>query len=462
MSDDIDFAFNELLELTSRAPDFSADLLCFPEQRAFVRDPARFRVAVCSRRAGKTVAAAVSLLEGAINRPGLAWLYLAPTRINAKRIIWRQLNDMASAFGLGVVANETELTLRFQNGSIIYLGGAKDEGEVEKHRGQSFGGIVIDEAHVFRPYLRRLIDDVLVPTLWDTDGWLAIIGTPGPVPTGVFWEAWVSPKWSRHHWTIRQNPWIERMSGRPVDAILLEERQRRGVGESDPTYRREALGEWCEDPNALVFRYDDVINHYDVLPKLDSYVMGVDLGYHDADAVAVLGWSADSPDVYLVEEYTRRKESYTDLIENGVMPLRRKYPPLADWWDFGGMNQKAQLEIRQRWGIPAQFAEKSRKLEHISLLNDALRTGRFKARKDSRFAEDCRLVTWAAGKSGQKVSDAYHSDITDACLYAYRAAGHWRYEKPVPKVEPGVEVWRQLEAQRDRDPWDTDASRLGF
>lgn len=431
--------------------------LCSERQRAFVADPSRYRIACTGRRAGKTVGDAILLLWAAnTGKPG-NYLYVTLSRLNAKRIIWQTLRQYAETHSMRAEFNESELYVKLANGSIIYLSGAKDASEIEKFRGLSLAGVVIDEAQAFRPYLQQLIDDILIPCLWDTRGWLCITGTPGPVMAGPFWDAWASDKWSRHHWTVLDNPHLDGL------LVLKEERERRGIDESDPTYRREALGEWCEDPNALVFRYEAARNHYETAPALSHHVIGVDLGYHDADAVAVLGWADDSPDVYLVDEYLARREGYTDLIERGVDPFWKKYQPETVWWDFGGMGVKAQEEIRRRWPhLPSFAAEKSRKLEHIALVNDALRTGRLRAKKDSAFAQDCKLVTWEV--SGQKVSDAYHSDITDAVLYAYRAASAYLYRPEVERerVDPATAHWSGREAaakkRQEADSWLEDAA----
>jgi hypothetical protein len=103
--------------------------------------------------------------------------------------------------------------------------------------------------------------------------------------------------------------------------------------------------------------------------------------------------------------------------------------------------------------VPVEAAEKTRKLEHVALLNDALRTRRMFARRGSLFAQDSALVTWEPDKRGLKISDAYHSDIVDAVLYAYRAAAHY-LEDPLeqPPADEGEAYWRNLE-ERERQPW---------
>ncbi len=60
-----------LEEISRRPPVFSPENFCFPEQIKFIRDPATYKVAVCSRRAGKTIACAVDLLDTALKSPSV-------------------------------------------------------------------------------------------------------------------------------------------------------------------------------------------------------------------------------------------------------------------------------------------------------------------------------------------------------------------------------------------------------
>lgn len=112
--------------------------------------------------------------------------------------------------------------------------------------------------------------------------------------------------------------------------------------------------------------------------------------------------------------------------------------------DTGGLGKKVAEEIRRRFAIPIQAAEKTRKFEFIELLNDALRTGKFFAKRDSRFAQDSYLVEYDWDKSSQDklvVSDRYHSDIIDATLYAFRESLHWLYEPEIPQPKPATPEW---------------------
>lgn len=425
------------------------DRILFGPQLAFVRDPASFADAVCSRRAGKSVGIAAWLAEGPILKPNAPSLYLTTTRGTAKRIIWGPLLDLNRKHSLGYEPNEADLILKRSGAGAIYLAGLDNKAEIEKIRGTGWGRVAIDEAQALPAYVKELVEDVLMPSLMDHDGQIRMIGTPAPVPVGYFHDVTTSSEWSHHSWTVWQNPHI------PNARAMLDKVLRvRGVTEDDPSIQREWYGRWLHDPNALVFRWDAAKNAYAQLPTRRrpwEHVLGVDLGFDDSDAIAVLAWTEDAPDLYLVEEWVGAKQTVTQLGER-LRTLEEKYQPLGIVADTGGLGKKIAAEIRMRTGVPIEAADKARKLEHIELLNDALRSGRLFARKDSRFAHDALLVEWDREKSTNErrvISDRYHSDITDAVLYAYRKALHWLHEPPPPPPPPtGTEAWAAQEAKR--------------
>jgi hypothetical protein len=443
--------------------------ICFPAQLEYVLSDARRNVATCSRRAGKTYAEAVRLLRNVFSSPYANQLYATTELRRSRRLIWPYLRALNSRYKLGGEVNETEAFMRFphiEGCPHIFLGGAKDASEMEKIKGYA-GGFklaVVDEFQDFRPGIARaLLEQVIEPSLMDWDGTLDVLGTPGASRSGPYWDIWSNgdgkhTAWRRFSWTVRENAPLLKQRKTTADELLAKALEDHGWTTDDPTYRRHYLGQWSEDPNALVFRYDAARNDYTHLPPLTHYVMGVDLGYHDQDAVAVLGWHEHSKDVYLVAEYTARREGYTDLIERGVNPLFERYRPTTVWWDFGGQNVKAQEEIRRRWPhLPSFAAEKSRKLEFVALLNDALRTGRLKAKSSSVFAQECAIVQWE--KPHEKISPDPHGDMVDAVLYAYRASLAYLSKPPevttrTPETDAAA-MWADMEERETRAdlPW---------
>jgi hypothetical protein len=203
------------------------------------------------------------------------------------------------------------------------------------------------------------------------------------------------------------------------------------------------------------------------MPTPWSYIIGVDIGHEDADAIAVVAYNRNCSQSFLVHEDVQKKQGITELAQK-IEALLKQYDPDQVVMDTGGLGKKVAEEITKRHSIPIKAAEKVRKHEFIELLNDSMRTQRFMAKPDSAFAQDCLLVEWDLDKSKpdrKVISAAFHSDICDAVLYAFRESLHWLSEPAKEKVEPNTPPWfkeqeEQMERQAalsiqpmDDDPW---------
>ncbi len=451
-----DKAIAKALNRRKKAAEATFDVtkFLFPEQLDFIRDVSGTKIAVCSRRSGKTIACAADLVDTAINSPGVVCLYITLSRNNAKKIIWREIKKINRDYNLSGVENLSELSMTFPNNSIIYLSGAKDTNEIEKFRGLALKLVYIDEAQSFRSYIKDLIDDVLAPALMDYAGTLVLIGTPPPIPTGYFVDAFQGLNgWSKHHWSFWNNPFITAKSKLSHQQMLDRELVRRGVTIQDPSIQREWFGKFTLDSDSLLLHYQPGMNHFDELPiitpKKWHHIMGIDLGFDDADAIAVLAWQENSPVTYVVEEKVVPQQGITELVAQ-VEELRKKYDISKIVIDQGGLGKKIAEELRRRHQIPVEPADKARKMENIAFLNDSLRTGRMKAKKDSKFAQDSYLVEIDKDKSTAdkiKVSDKYHSDIIDAVLYAFRESPAYSYQAPIPKPAYGSKAWAKAQEE---------------
>jgi hypothetical protein len=446
-------------------PPFCAEDVCtgpgrkragFVQQLAFVRDPARFKIACCSRRAGKTVAAAVILLLAALASPGRTCLYITLTRVSGKRIVWRTLLGLNRDFELGGVPNRSELTLTLPNGAVVWVGGAKDESELDKYRGtdKGYAVVVIDEAQAFAEYLEELIDEVLEPAIIETKGSIVLIGTPGRVRAGYFYEALrtgapkllepmnVQPAndnagegddektahaWSVHHWTIGDNPHID-----DVGDELARIRRRRRWSASHPTYQREYLGRWVADHEALVYRYDSERNGYDPATLARDFFDGplwrfvhfADVGTVDADAVGTLAYRKDQPWIWLVaDEVVQRHRGSTTL----VAEMRRRWEQYKGRthgfvYDPGGGGAKSAIDAQEA-GVPCEAADKREKIAGIDDVNDDLEAGVIRIPLNSQAAADAAKVTWDPKARGVKIAGKYHTDIWDGIVYGHRKIG---------------------------------------
>lgn len=421
----------------------------FAKQLDFVEDPAPFKTAVNTRRSGKTVGCAADLVNTAQSFPKVICLYITLSRNNAKKLIWKKLQGINREYKLGARSDETALSLTFPNGSIIYCSGASDKTEIEKFRGLALKKCYIDEAQSFPSYIKELIDDVIAPALMDYGGSLCLTGTPGPIPTGYFHQCAHAKEWSHHVWSFFDNPYIPKLSGMSHQDLLERELKRRGVTVDNPGIQREWFGRWVLDSDSLVLHYNYELNDVLEIPAGKYvYIMGVDVGFDDADAIAILAWSQESNITYLVKETINRKQGITELIGQ-IALLRTKYDVSKIVMDTGGLGKKIAEEMIRRYQIPIVAADKARKFENIALMNDALRTGQLKAITGSRFGQDCMLLEYDLDKSTPDklvISNRYHSDIIDAALYAWRESYAFSFTAPVVKPKLGTPEWAKQEA----------------
>lgn len=420
----------------------------FPTQNSFINDMARYISAQCSRRAGKTNGLAYRFFKSMEKYPKSQCVYLGLTRDSAKGAMWPVLNEINDRYAIGCTFTESKLTMKHPNGAILILLGADMPNYIKRLKGRKYPGVAIDEAQDFGAHLESLIDDVLTPSIADyEDGWLAITGTPGPVPQGLFFDITCNGKYgfSHHAWTLFENP------NMPNPRAIVEDLKIRKQWKDDnPTLQREWLNKWVLDVNSLWVRYNENLNNYTQLPPGHkwNYVMGVDLGYNDADAIAVLAWSDTSPETYLVEEVITTKQGISALVLQ-IEATQKKYEAYKIILDEGGLGKKIAEDLRQRFGVPIEPADKAHKQSNVEFLNDYLRLGKFKAKSLSRFANDSYLVQIDWDKTTPNkivIKKQPHSDIIDAVLYAFRESYSYTFKKDQEKPKYGSREWAEQQS----------------
>jgi phage terminase large subunit len=137
----------------------------------------RWACLVAHRRAGKTVACIMDLVDAALRcaKPNGRFAYVAPFYAQAKDVAWSYLKQYTAAIP-GVEVNESELRIDLPTASggraRVRLYGADN---YERMRGIYLDGIVLDEYADMDP---RAWAEVIRATLADRKGWATFIGTP--------------------------------------------------------------------------------------------------------------------------------------------------------------------------------------------------------------------------------------------------------------------------------------------
>ena len=147
-------------------------------QHDLVNDKVRFKVVPAGRRSGKTERAKRYVVREAMREPG-SYFVAAPTRDQVKRIYWNDMKRLSFCSILPDKPSESDLIIKFPNGSTISLVGLDQPQRME---GVFWTGGVIDEiADVRDGAWEENISpalDTFNPTQPDFKAWCWLIGVP--------------------------------------------------------------------------------------------------------------------------------------------------------------------------------------------------------------------------------------------------------------------------------------------
>jgi|SRR6185503_11503212 len=453
------FEVRTSLMLKDAKKEFDIEKLCFKQQIDFIRSDARYKVARCTRRSGKTTALAHYLIEECLSHRRANCVYISKTRNSAKDIVWQILKDLVVDNDLKVKVNETDLTIKFfKTESILKLYGADNLRDMEKRRGMKLRLAIIDEAQLFNNDVRTLCNDILSIALSDQQGTLCLSGTPSPSCGGFFYEKDNTEGYEKHFWSWRDNKFYINSAMennkrlKDSEEIMLQDLKEKGQDINDPSVRREWFGEWVRSEDLMVYKYSRAKCDYKVLPNFTHYTLGIDIGSNDSDAIICWGSSTEFREAYVVEQFKKSKQNITELAHQ-IQRFIDKYKPYSIRMDGGGLGKKIHEELNFRYSFSIQIAEKERKFEFITLMNNDIEQGFVKIQDHTPLAEEMKILT----KDEEKYRDGilkedqrYSNDCCDAALYAWRDLYNFRFkEKPAPKTAEEL-LSEKIKAEKDR------------
>jgi hypothetical protein len=421
--------------------------LAFAEQLAAIQCHARFVCLICSGRAGKTRAFLLKWLEVKERKPGQISVYIALSRQSAKRMAWVQLQQLNKELNLGLTFNIAELTIKDDRGSQLVILGANRDDLVDVLRGFPFVLLGCDEAAFFRTgLLERVLDDAMLIRMMDLDAEAWLMSTPGYVLSGYHYRV-VSgqiPSWRQFAWTFFANPFLpigrtdltleEKRAWR--ENYAAEIRETKGWTDKSPSYMREFLGLYADDPDRRVYKFERKVHCIPRMP--DSWlthrhewttVLGIDFGSTNATAWVLWAFRHGSPDVYAVKAYKvygMAPSQTADISKDWI----DTYGPSAVVGDSAAKGYIDEHAVRYQIGILP--ANKLGKQAHVLIMNDDFMGGRI------RIVEpDCEAYCSELEKLGKDPryerghpkygeEDPYaENDACDAGLYGYTHVYAW-------------------------------------
>lgn len=472
-------------------------------QLNLLEDPCRRKTALCPRRSGKSHVAMSYAFDTCLRKVGARVVVVTLTLKHAKNVYWFDMQKFANRFGVqGAKFYQNELRIIFRNSSQLWLIGAESHAEIEKLRGGQYDLIVIDECKSYPPViLHELVNVVVMPALADRRGTVLLIGTPGNIMKGLFFETtypgysfegkdkkihlvardfykpepyWTKGRklyWSRHHWTVEDNTAMPHLW-----AEMLELKELNHWDDDEPMWRREALGEWVNSIGAFVYAYAGMLgdgpmnvahwspdfvagNKHGLMPRDAEwrYILGIDLGYDDHLALVVGAYNTSDGVLYHVWEYHEPKLDVYDAVDRVDEAIAKFGSFDAIVADTGGLGKMIIETLNKRYGYAIKPAEKTQKFDHIELLNADIRSGRVKIMPQSDLATQMAILQYDLSRGAKedlarngklKEHPGMPNDLCDAFLYLWRYSYHY-YSDERPTLAPvGSAQWQRDLEQR--------------
>lgn len=309
-----------------------------PNQATILSHPARFKVADCGRRFGKSALCIHYLIDPVLHGHPVA--YFAP-KYKLLLEFWRDMYAVLKPVLRRV--NATERRMEAITGGVAEFWTLEDK---DAGRSRKYKRIVVDEAGLV-PGLVDTWNEAIRPTLADLQGDGLLSGTPKG--RNDFWRIYqwgaqsLEPNWKSFHYTTYDNPFIKTAE---IDAMR--------DSMSDRAFRQEILAEFIDDGGG-VFR--NVKNRAVIdgsQPSTSVTVWGVDWGRtNDYTVVTVF-----DPDKRAMIHVDRWNNTPFEQQLGRLEALMGRYPPyvvVAERNSFG----LALIEALALRGVPVAPFEMS-------------------------------------------------------------------------------------------------------
>lgn len=454
-------------EKTKRESTFDWKSIAFDKQIQAIEDPYRMKAYFTTRRGAKSYTDGIEMIKAAEENPGCNILYLGLTTGSAFGIIWKDvLKDINDKCDLGInfiVSPRPEA--RFSNGSMIYISGVDiDENERKKLFGRKYKLVVIDEAALFGIDLRDLVYVVLRPSLTDMRGTLILSGMASDITRGLFYDITTGREagWSLHKWSAHDNPHVAKQWQEELD--FIQEQQPHLIGTA--RFRQAYLNEWVVDEDKLVYKFDSQRNIFqhrptNLSPTGWTYVLGVDTGWEDDNAFVLTAFHENDPTLYVVRTFNQPKMTF-DQVTAKIQEFMNDKDMSPAKIIIDGANKQGVESMRQRSGIPFEFADKIGKVDFIEMLNGDLIQSKIKINQNcSNLIDEMKTLIWKSDSGiimlPKREEPRLPNHLCDAFLYAWRN-GYHHMSSPITKAL--IVGSREWYLQQSNDIWEREREYL--
>jgi len=408
----------------------------------------RWSCLVCHRRAGKTVACIMDLVDEALRskKDDPRFAYIAPLHVQAKDVAWTYLKRFTGAIP-GAEINESELRVDFKNGARVRLYGADN---YDRMRGVYFDGVVLDEVAQFDP---RAWPEVIRPALSDRQGWATFIGTPRG--RNFFHEIWetsqADPDWFSLMLRASETGIVSEYELNDARKMMTPEQYEQ---EYECSFDAAILGAYYgkEMADAEKAGRIGVVDYDPSIPVHTAWDLGM------GDSTAIWFWQVGPDCVRVIDYY----ENHGQKLDHYVAELKsRPYKYGTDFVPHDARVRsidtgRTRVETLISLGRKPKIASEQKLMDGINAARVSFPRIRFDADKCKFGLEALRQYRTEYDEKTKVFRDTPKKDWTSHCADAFRyMALAWRemvipQERPRPRVETRVPTMNEILAAHDR------------
>lgn len=240
---------------------------------------------------------------------------------------------------------------------------------------------------------------------------------------------------------------------------------RENLSKLDPVTREQLeKGRWIQDSSGLVYAswHRGLVVPQQVIdgPARWHRILSFDFGNVNDTAWGVIAWPQHARATYVLESH-----SVPGLIPSDCAGIaleadgRYRFDRIVG--DVGGLGKGYAEEMRRRFAVPIEPAEKTNKLGYIKLLNGAFCNAEaFVCAGNEELCSQLEELPWH-DEQHSKEAQGFPNHLTDMYLYGWRAAcAYWeRPDDTKPAPPPGSREAALAEGARLKEQAIKDAQR---
>jgi hypothetical protein len=390
--------------------------LLHEKQKAAVNNTNPRQIWAHGRRFGKTHALGSKfVIEAGIH--GHPTLYGHRSFDDGIKQLWSVITEIARQADIPIKSTSlSDGRIEFASGGTVQFKGVYDKLAQNSLRGFHWKFVALDEFFFLRTQ-KILVEDIIEPAMAEHEGAQLIVSSSPPRVKDKYFEK-LHETWNYLTGDMRDN------TMKPNLAVEFAKKEIE-AGES-VTFKREWLGEWLPDYEAIVFNPGDPF----ILTNPTGILLGLDWGFEDPSVVVAVAYSVPQRKCEVIYEdmwnHAGAQESTERVKKAYAIALQYAEAHKLNTGDVVVISDNSDKQIAEDlfygFGLPVYYAYKSHFMLGIHRIADDLSTGKLSLPADGFCREECDKIVYKRDELDNIIDeiddDTFHPNAMIALKYA--------------------------------------------